>query len=55
MADPDSFPSSYPFFAPSSWSSILSPLTRHGIVEAPKDNCGAQPQTNKTKTKTKTK
>jgi hypothetical protein len=39
MADPDPFPSSYPFFAPSSWSSI-TPKTRIDIVEAPNDKCG---------------
>jgi hypothetical protein len=50
VADPDPFPSSYPFFAPSSWSSIL-PKTRQDIVEAPKDKCGAatNQQTNKNK------
>jgi hypothetical protein len=40
MADPDPFPSSYPVFAPTSWSSV-APKTRHNIVEAPKDKCGA--------------
>jgi hypothetical protein len=52
MADPDPFPSSYPFFAPSSWSSIL-PKTRHDIVEAPKDKCGqaTNQQNNQTITK----